>query len=89
MTKKRYFSTNNDFKTGIFWKILLIVGFVLLISSVIINILDINEIGKDTSGIILAFSILFLGGGFLVYFISRQFLKLKEIADDIEKEEDA
>ena len=48
-----------------------------------------DGIEKDTPGIILAFSILFLGGGLLVYFISRQFLKLKEIADDIEKEEDA
>jgi uncharacterized membrane protein len=38
-------------------------------------------------GVILAFAILFLGLGMLIYFISLQFAKLAKIAEEIEKQD--
>ena len=46
-----------------------------------------SEENSNITEITLAFSILFIGGGFLLLFLSSLFGKLGKIADEIEKGE--
>jgi len=81
MTKIRYFSTKNDFKTGFLYKVFLIIGIVLLVFSLVANM-------ENITGITLAFSILFIGGGILLGFFSYLFSRLAKISDEVEKDLD-
>jgi uncharacterized membrane protein len=102
MFKKRYFSAHDDFKTGFLCKFTLFLGIFLLIIFIFLKISSFI-IGKGSSGLvgqiydfsqttypssILAFSIIFLFVGVVLYFFSCQFAKLAKIADEIEKGED-
>jgi len=102
MFKKRYFSAHSDFKTGIFCKLAFILGISLLIVSLFF-IVGSFLIGEGSSGIlqqiydfsktthptsILAFSIILIAVGFILYFFHCQLAKLAKIADEIEKGED-
>ncbi len=89
MFKKRNISVYSDLKTGFFCKFLLILGIVLLIFYIIQKTIPFVDISENTLGIILAFAILSLGLGFILYFLSRQFAKLAEIAKEIENEDSA
>ncbi len=86
MFKKRNISVYSDLKTGFFCKFLLILGIVLLIFYILqkTSLVDIDE---NIVGSLLAFAILSLGLGFILYFLSRQFAKLAKIAEEIEKED--
>ena len=75
-------------KTGFLYKLFLLIGLILLIFYVVQHIISLIEVSEHILGIVLAFSILFLGGGFLIYFLSCQFAKLAKIVDEIENEED-
>ena len=86
MFKKRNISVYSDLKTGFFCKFFVIIGAVLLTFYVIQKTISLVKIGENTLGIILAFAILSLGLGFILYFLSRQFAKLAKIAEEIEKE---
>ncbi|KYK32549.1 MAG: hypothetical protein AYK22_07280 [Thermoplasmatales archaeon SG8-52-3] len=101
MLKKRNFSTQDDFKTGFFCKITLFFGFILLLIFLFIKISALI-IGENSIGIakqiydfsqttvpntVLAFSILLLGTGAILYFFNCQFSKLAKIADEIENSE--
>ncbi len=102
MFKERHFSARNDFRTGIFCKLSLFLGFFLLIFYVFLKIISLF-IGQNNTGFIqtiydlsqssvadsiIAFSIVFLGVGFILYFFHLQFVKLSKIADEIENEEE-
>ena len=84
MLKKRNISVYSDFKTGFFCKFFLLLGLILLIFYVIQWIIPLIAINENILGIILAFSILFLGIGIIAYFFNCQFAKLAEIADEVE-----
>jgi hypothetical protein len=102
MFKKRYFSARSDFKTGIFCKLAFILGMSLLIISlffiagsfligegsagILQQIYDFSKTTHPTS--ILAFSIIIIAVGFILYFFHCQLAKLAKIADEIENEED-
>ncbi len=88
MLKKRTYSAQHDFKTGALYRLLLIVGGILLIIYLIEQASHLIGIGQTALGSILAFSILCIGGGLLMFFISSQFSKLAKIADEIEGEEE-
>ncbi len=103
MFKKRYFSAQDDFKTGFFCKLTLFLGLVLLLIF-IFSIISALIIGENSSGFakqiydfsqtyypnsILAFSIILFGVGTILYFFHCQFSKLAKIADEIEKAEDS
>jgi len=75
-------------KTGFLYKPFLLIGLILLIFYGVQHIIPLVEVNEHILGIVLAFSILFLGGGFLIYFLSCQFAKLAKIVDEIENEED-
>jgi TRAP-type C4-dicarboxylate transport system permease small subunit len=96
--KEKYHSAYDDFRTGFFCKLSLFLGFALLIvyaflriSSLLINqndtsflrlIYDVSKSGYIDS--LMAFSILLIGVGFILYFLHYQFAKLAKIADEIE-----
>ena len=102
MFKEKRFSTHNDFRTGYFCKLSLFLGIVLLIFYVFLKVIslvmDQNNTGflqsfyeLSQSGVadsIIAFSIVFLGVGIILYFFHIQFAKLSKIADEIENEEE-
>jgi len=103
MFKKRYFSAQDDFKTGSLCKVTLFLGFSLLIiflfSKISALIIDKNSPGlakqiydfSQTSypNSILAFSIILIGIGAILYFFHCQFTKLAKIAEEIEKSENS
>lgn len=101
MFKKRYFSAHSDFKTGIFCKLALFLGILLLIISLFF-IISSFIIGEGSSGIlqqiyefsqtnhptsILAISMIIIAVGIIFYFFNCQFAKLAKIADEIENED--
>jgi len=86
MFKKRNISVYSDLKTGFFCKFLLILGIVLLIFYIIQKTISF-DIDENIVRSLLAFAILSLGLGFILYFLSRQFAKLAKIAEEIEKED--
>ena len=87
MFKKRNISVYSDFKTGFFCKFFVIIGAILLIFYILQKAISLLDISENTLGIILAFAILSLGLGFILYFLSCQFAKLAKIAEEIEKED--
>lgn len=100
MFKKRHVSVYEDLKTGFFSKFFLVIGSLLLIVYVFFkgcflllgeNVSDflllIHHFSQSSYiESILAFSIVFIGLGVITYFIHRQFIKLAEIASEIEQE---
>lgn len=97
--KIKKFSVYNDFKTGILYKIFIFFGLILNISYVILKIISLffsnieymnflyNISITNFPNIVISFSILFISFGLILYFFHRQFVKLAEIAKDIEIEE--
>lgn len=83
MFKKKHFSAHGDFKTGLLYKFSLVVGLLLLC---IFIFLKVSSFQSNSTGSIIAFSILFLSIGGILYFLNRQFSKLAEIANEIENE---
>ena len=88
MIKKRSISVYSDFKTGFLCKLLILLGIILIIFYIVQWIVPFITIDETISGIILAFSILFLGIGIILYFFNCQFSKLAEIAHEVEHEEE-
>ena len=102
MIKERRFSVYNDFKTGIFYKLSILLGIILLIiyaflkiSSAFIkeestgwiqNIYNFSQSSRADS--IIAFSIILFAVGVILYFFHYQFSKLAKIADEIENDEE-
>jgi len=100
MFKKKNFSVYDDFKTGFFSKLSLALGVFLLLAYVFLKIASLLT-GKENGGFfgliydlansgfaesVIAFSIVFLGVGFVLYFLHLQFIKLAKIADDFKEE---
>jgi len=87
MAKKHFFSAHYDFKTGIFCKFFLILGCILFIIYLVETLLHPIGLSDDSIGTILAFVILCLGLGLILYFFSHQFTKLSKIAEEVEQDE--
>ena len=62
------------------------IGIILLAIYIIDSLTNILGIDESTLGIILAFTIIILGVGFILYFFGCLFNKLATIADEIEQE---
>jgi hypothetical protein len=87
MAKKHHFSAHNDLKTGFFYKFFLVLGCILFIIYAVEILTHLIGLNDDVAGTILAFAILCLGLGLILYFFSCQFTKLSEIAHEVEKDE--
>lgn len=101
MFKKRYFSVNNDFRTGLFFKFFLFLG--ILFSAIYIFFkISLFITGENSAGFalelfkfsqtnifnsILAFSILFYAIAVIFYYFNHQFSKLAKIADELDNYE--
>lgn len=101
MIKKRYFSIDYDFKTGVLCKLFLLIGIIALAISLFFIIVS-KILNEDSTGLykqmydislstipetILSLSLLSLAVSAIMYFFYLQFKKLSEIAEEIEKEE--
>jgi len=102
MIKERRFSPHQDFKTGIFFKISILSGIILLILYLVLRLID-NLTEETHSGLIsiiqnlanssiaetiLAFAIILIGLGLIAYFFHIQFSKLSKISEEIEEEDE-
>lgn len=99
MVKKKNFSVHHDFNTGFLSKCFIVFGIVLLALAVFFSLISFflsdqssgvssffsNVIDAGFIDISFAFTIIFIGIGFILWFLHRQFTKLADIADDIEK----
>ena len=102
MFKKRRFSVHDDFKTGFLCKFFLFLGVLLLLVFVFFKVSSLFISSRGTGFLqliydfsrssyvdsIIAFSIIFLGIGIILYFFHCQFAKLARIADEIENEDE-
>ena len=101
MFKKKYYSAHYDFKTGFFYKFTLFLGITLLAIYLLTKLIALTignqdvhiiqviyEFSQSNSvEVILAFSLILIAIGFMLYFLHRQFAKLAKIVEEIEKEE--
>jgi drug/metabolite transporter (DMT)-like permease len=87
MVKKHLFSVHSDLKTGFFCRFFLILGCILFIIFLVQTFFHPLALGEDGTGAILAFAILCLGVGIILYFFTCQFAKLSRIAQEIESDE--
>lgn len=87
MAKKHLFSVHSDLKTGFFCKFFLVLGVILVVLYLVLIFLHPIALSDDTVGTILAFAILFLGVGCILYFFTCQFAKLSQIAEEVESDE--
>ena len=87
MVKKHLFSAHNDLKTGFFCKFFLALGCILIILYLVETLLHPVGLSDSVTGTILAFAILSLGFGLILYFFSCQFAKLSKIAEEVENDE--
>lgn len=87
MAKKHVYSAHSDFKTGFLYKLSFVIACVLCVVYVVEMLLHPLGLSPDTLGTLLAFVILGFGLGAILYFFSRQFAKLSDIADDVEHDE--
>jgi hypothetical protein len=87
MGRKHFFSAHTDLKTGLLCKVSLISGCFLFLLYVVEAAAHPLQLEDDTTGIVLAFSILFLGLGLILFFFSCQFAKLSKIAEEVENDE--
>jgi len=87
MVKKHLFSAHNDLKTGFFCKFFLALGCILIILYLVETLLHPVGLSDSVTGTILAFAILSLGLGLILYFFSCQFAKLSKIAEEVENDE--
>lgn len=83
--KTKIHTVHSDFKTGILCKLFIILGIIFIISALVLRFG--NLVAATLYEAILAFGILFVGLGVILYFFHCQFKKLSDIADELEKYE--
>jgi len=103
MRRENHFSTQNDFRTGIFSKLFFVFSIVLVIFLIFIAGIG-TLFSNETNGVIgfivglyhspvmdilLAFLIITVGLGGILYFFKKQFAKLDEISKEVEDEMDS
>ena len=100
MFKKKYYSARYDFKTGFFYKFTLFLGVALLAIYLLTKLIAITIGNQDvhiiraiyefsqsnSAEVVLAFSLILIAIGFMLYFLHCQFAKLAKIVEEIEKE---
>jgi len=74
-------------RTGFFSRFFIILGIVLLVFFFVETFLRPLGLSEDVTGALLAFAILCIGLGALLYFFVVQFAKLSAIAEEIESDE--
>ena len=102
MNKERHFSAYYDFRTGFFYKLSILLGIILIIIYASLKIIstfikeestgwvkalyDFSQSSKSEA--IIAFAIILLAVGIILYFFHYQFSKLAKIAEEIENSDE-
>jgi hypothetical protein len=84
--KPKTITLDSSKKTSPTCLFILTIGIILLAIYIIDSLTNIIGIDESTLGIILAFTIILLGVGLILYFFGCLFNKLATIADEIEQE---
>jgi hypothetical protein len=87
MVRQRIISAHSDLKTGFFCKFFVVLGIILLVIYLVETFFRPIGLGGTATGAFLAFAILSIGLGVILYFFACQFAKLSEIAEEIEADE--
>jgi len=87
MVRQRIISAHSDLQTGFFGKFFIVLGILLLLLYLVETLLHPLGLGDAVTGALLAFTILCIGLGVILYFFACQFAKLSEIAEEIESDE--
>jgi len=87
MPRVRVHSAHSDMKTGFFCRFFLVLGLILLAVYLLESFLHLAGLPEGVTGALLAFAILCIGLGALLYFFACQFAKLSAIAEEIEADE--
>ena len=74
-------------KTGFFCRFFVVLGLILLVVYLVETTLHPIGLGDAVTGALLAFAILCIGLGAILYFFVCQFAKLSAIAEEIESDE--
>ena len=85
MIKQRTITLCKHSKLFFFSKCLVILGIILLMISIILYVFSLYV---QPANVILAFAILLLFGGGILYFFHCQFMKLIQITEDLENEDE-
>ncbi len=87
MVRQRVHSVHSDLRTGFFSRFFIVLGIVLLLFFLVETFLHPLGLSEDVTGAMLAFAIICIGVGALLYFFAVQFAKLSSIAEEIEADE--
>ena len=102
MIKKRFFPPSYDFKTGVFYRLSLFLGFILWFIFIFLKLFSFFVDDDNAGGLfrwvygvsqstvpesVVAFAVIFIAVGFILFFLHYQFVKLSEIAEEVEKGE--
>lgn len=83
----KVYSVYSDLRTRKGALFFFVVGGILLILTVLQFVFHVFSSSEELAGILLALTMLFLGGGAIFYFFSRMFGRLAEIAAEVESDE--
>jgi hypothetical protein len=83
----KVFSVYSDLRTHTGALVLLGIGVVFLVATVLQAAFHVFSPAEDLAGILVAVTMLFFGMGLILYFFSRMFKKLADIATEIENDE--
>ncbi len=84
--KTKTITINNTHTTHPLCILTLLLGVILFIIYILDNITQLLNLSESTQGILLAFAIISLGIGIILYFFSYLFGKLSAIASEIDQE---
>jgi glucan phosphoethanolaminetransferase (alkaline phosphatase superfamily) len=87
MVRHKVHSAHSDLKTGFFSTFFIYLGIVLLGLYLVETLLRPIGLSETVTGALLAFAIICIGVGLLLYFLVLQFTKLSVIAKEIEADE--
>jgi hypothetical protein len=87
MGRLHLFSPRSGLKTGILCKLLLFIGMLLLAVYLVFHFVFVTIVDENVLDSVLAFSIIMLGVGLIMFFFYCQFAKLTKIAEEIESED--
>ncbi len=83
----KIYSVYSDLRTRKGALFFFVLGGILLILTVLQFVFHVFSSSEELAGILLALTMLFLGGGAIFYFFSRMFGRLAEIAAEVESDE--
>jgi len=83
----KVYSVYNDLRTHTGALVILGIGVVFLVATILQAAFHVFSPAEDLAGILVAVTMLFFGMGLILFFFSRMFKRLADIASEIENDE--